>query len=185
MTRALILRGPAALLAVAGLLSLHALPGVSHSPLGYAADASIAILLLAFGESIVPTVLLAFIGLLRLPHQTGRWLHAFFRLVSRYKQLAGHVGKTGLNGLSLHPLLMALLLIAAGTVSPSDGVDSGRYLPAVELLSRALVILLAGVGCFLLWMRWPGNHVGTPRLPEPQPEAETADEESGVLDTMV
>ncbi len=48
------------------------------------------------------------------------------------------MGKTGLNGLSLHPLLMALLLLAAGRVSPSDGVDSGRYMPAVDLLSRAL-----------------------------------------------
>lgn len=185
MTRALILRGPAASFAVAGLLSLHALPGVNQSPVGCVVDASIAVLLLAFGESIVLTVLLAFIRLLHLPRQTGRWLHTCFQWVSRYMQQAWQMGKTGLNGLDMHPLLMALLLIAAGTVSPSDGVDSSRYMPAVDLLSRALVILLAGVGCFLLWMRWPGNQVSSPYLPEPQPKAETVDEESGVLETRV
>lgn len=181
MTRALIFRGPGASVAVAGLLSLRALPSISHSPVGYVADASIAVLLLAYGESILLTVLLAFIELLRLPRQAGRRLHACFQWVNRYRR----IGKMGLKGLSLHPLLMALLLIAAGTMSPSDGVDSGHYLPAVELLSRALVILLVGVGCLLLWVRWPGNHVGNPHLPETQSEAETVDEETGVLETMV
>lgn len=185
MTPALILRGPAASLALAGLLALHALPGVRQSPAGYVADASIALLLLAFGESIVLTVLLAFTRLLHLPRQSGRWPHAWFQWASCYTQQAWQMAKTGLNGLSSQPLFLALLLLAAGTVSPSDGVDSGRYMPAVDLLSRAVVILLAGVGCFLLWMRWSGNDAGTPRVPEPQPEAETADEECDLLEAIV
>ena len=60
------------------------------------------------------------------------------------------------------PILVALLLIVVGTLSPSDGVDSGKDTVPADMLLMAGGIVLAGVLCFLLLLRLRKNEGSKP-----------------------
>ena len=61
------------------------------------------------------------------------------------------------------PIFMALLLIAVGTLSPSDGVDSGKEIAPADMLLMAGGIVLVGVLCFLLLLRLRKEKVSRPQ----------------------
>ncbi len=152
MKKELILSGPLALFSLCSLLALHAFSGFGGSLYSYAVDACLAVWLLAFGEQMLLTCL---VFLFQVAHKLNVFINASKRSVPGLNtdaQAITHPAKTPKKGFTLNPLLMAILLIIAGTLSPSDGVDSGRSLPAFELLSRALTILGIGVGSFLVYM---------------------------------
>lgn len=163
--------GPVALFAGCGLLLLHTLPGVGSSPYRYGIDASLTVLMLAFGDQMLLTGVLVFV---QAAHQLSRLGNLFkpHRLrAGRFAQVATHPEKMRAKGANLSPLLMAILLIVAGTLSPSDGVDSGRYLPAVQLLSGALLILVTGAGCFFVYMACHREKTGNAEISQSRPEA--------------
>ncbi len=152
MKKSIALNNVIPLLALVWLLALHALPGVAHSFLGHAANGCIAVLLLALGEHILLICLLFFVqlgyklnGLIRIIKM--RWLSAY----SATSDVANAHNKSP-KGLGIAPVFVAVLLIAAGTLSPSDGVDSGRYQSVAEMLSTAMCILASGIGAFLVVM---------------------------------
>lgn len=49
------------------------------------------------------------------------------------------------------PLFLALLLILAGTLSPSNGVDDRIYKTPLELLTTMLVIMFAVLAIYFIW----------------------------------
>jgi hypothetical protein len=175
-----------ALFALCGLLCLHMLPGFGSSIYGYGIDACIAVLLLAFGDQILLTSLFFFI-------QASQQLNRFIRLINPYRlrsslylPVSAHPKKIQQKGVNLSPLLTGAMLIIAGTLSPSDGVDSGRYLPTGELLWRTFLILVSGVGCFLFYILWHRDKPANDEIVESKPKtvANTADDHSRFLDVV-
>ena len=160
MKRELMLGGPMALFASVGLLALHALPGFGGSGYSYVTDACVAVLLLAYGDQILLTVLLVLVQAGQQLTRLGSLIKTVNLRPGRHADVSAHAEKTWRSGVNLSPLLMAVLLIIAGTLSPSDGVDSGRFLSSAVLLSRALVILVIGIGCFLAYIRWYNKKMG-------------------------
>lgn len=55
------------------------------------------------------------------------------------------------------PLLFALLLIVAGTISPSNGVDDRVNKTPLELLITMLVIVSVGLAVYFIWNRIEKN----------------------------
>ncbi len=164
MKKIVTLNSHMALFALCGLLTLHTLPGFRNSLYSYAPDGAIAVLLLAFSDQILLTCLLIVV-------QGGQELNRFVGVITRYGLRAGgfrqaaSAEKNPEMGAVLNPLLMAMLLIIAGTLSPSDGVDSGRYLSTFDLLARALLILGIGVGSFLMYQFLSWKKTGGAPMP--------------------
>ncbi|WP_428666489.1 hypothetical protein [Runella sp.] len=53
--------------------------------------------------------------------------------------------------INLQLLLISILLIVAGTLSPSNGVDAKSYKTPLELITTTLITVLAGVAVYLVW----------------------------------
>jgi len=50
-----------------------------------------------------------------------------------------------------HPLFVTALLICAGLISPSDGVDDRTYKTPIEMISIMVIAISAGVVAFSIW----------------------------------
>ncbi len=140
------------LVVLCGLVALHAVKGLGYPLVNYVADAGIIVLLLTLSDQILLTCFLFLVSV-------GRKINGFFRqmalLAKRLIESVNGVVTAGNNrakDVYMSPLFLAVMLILAGLLSPSDGVDSPRYLPAYELLARALTSLAVGVGFFLVYM---------------------------------
>ena len=54
---------------------------------------------------------------------------------------------------NLQSLFVAILLIVAGTLSPSNGVDDRSYKTPLELITTMLIAVSVGVVAYLAWNR--------------------------------
>lgn len=54
---------------------------------------------------------------------------------------------------SAKQLLIALLLIGAGLISPSNGVDDKMDRDLLQMLTRTVIIIIAALAIFLLYKR--------------------------------
>lgn len=52
---------------------------------------------------------------------------------------------------NLQPLFAAILLIVAGVVSPSNGVDDRSNKTPLQLIINMIIIIAAGVGVYFAW----------------------------------
>jgi Na+/H+ antiporter NhaD/arsenite permease-like protein len=52
---------------------------------------------------------------------------------------------------NLQPLFGAILLIVAGLVSPSNGVDDRSLNTPIQLITTMLLVIAAGVGVYFAW----------------------------------
>lgn len=184
MKKDLLLRRPMVVAALCGLLSLHLLPGFDSSFYSYITDAFVAVLLLAYGEQMLLAVFLFVAQIFQQLRRSTRTLSRYGWRGRRYLPAATYLKKAWPQHANPSLLFIAALLIFAGTLSPSDGVDSGLNLSPVELLWRAGLSLLVGVGVFLLYLWWSRNKLTTSEVRESKPEAvaATAREHLPVLD---
>lgn len=58
---------------------------------------------------------------------------------------------------NMQPLLVAILLIIAGSVSPSNGVDERSYKTPFELIATTLIIVFTVFLIYISW-NWYGKH---------------------------
>jgi divalent metal cation (Fe/Co/Zn/Cd) transporter len=54
---------------------------------------------------------------------------------------------------NLQPLFVAIILILAGTLSPSNGIDDRVNKTPLELIITALVIVFAALTVYFIWNR--------------------------------
>lgn len=52
---------------------------------------------------------------------------------------------------NLKSLFVAILLIVAGLISPSNGVDDRTYKTPLEMLTVILVVIFAAVTIYVVW----------------------------------
>lgn len=152
MKKALTNNGPMALATIFGLVGFQVIVGVNNPIFRYAIDGGIVVVLLAYSDQILLTCLLFIIKVWKKLNGLFRAIVSMLKRVIRYLDVLAPSKKTPSSGVFLNPLLTAVILLLAGLLSPSDGVDSGRYLPTYELLARAMIILAIGVGSFLVYM---------------------------------
>lgn len=50
-----------------------------------------------------------------------------------------------------HPLFVTAILVCAGLISPSNGVDEGIYKSDGEMMHNMLLAIVAGAVLFLVW----------------------------------
>ncbi|GAB3895329.1 hypothetical protein GCM10028803_11710 [Larkinella knui] len=153
MKKALSLNGTLALLTFCGLVAVRLLPGLSSSRFSYAVDASIVVVLLAFSDQIIQTALFFAIQLGKTVQLLYQAMAFYTNRLIRLLQKVAHSNESTTSDV-LNPLLIALLLIVAGLLSPSDGVDSGLRLSPYDLLVRASIILAVSVGSFFVYVFW-------------------------------
>lgn len=181
MKKALSLNGSIALAMICSLAALQVVFGVNNALFRYAIDGIIVIILLIFSDQILLTCLFFLIYVWDKLNRLVRMIGSGVKQVIRYLASVAPSKKTPSKGVNLNPLLTAAILIVAGLLSPSDGVDSGRYLPTYQLLIRAAIILALGIGSFLVYRLLKGaskKNVNRPNaanesLPKPDEKPST------------
>lgn len=182
MKKDLLLSGSGALFTLCGLLMLHVFTG---TPYRFVVDAGIAVLLLGFGEQMLGTSLLFLVEVTQQLNRLVKWLKQHNPSVNQHTNQSVPYAETQPGRMDMSALLVVVLLLVAGTLSPSDGVDSARQLPVTELLWRALLILTTvatGAVCFLVYQRWQDKNKDDAEQAAPASESE---ESSRVLETMM
>ena len=82
------------------------------------------------------------------------------KLISKVRGSFENPRQLGAKEKPIHQLLLvSLLLIIAGTLSPSNGVDERSHKTPLELITTTLIIVLAGTAVYVVWNTLKGKEV--------------------------